>query len=184
MKSPRINLRRGLRSLSLRERVILMCLAALVVVLGGDFLFNRIYLERDRELKAAVANAEKQVLHHQRLLSREELIHAQYRKLESPVAAVEDSVLTETEILRELSDLAAKMVHVKSIVPRLGHHEGKQVMFVALDFEGPFEAVVGYVEKILNEMPSEVGSLSLVPRSGEGGGVVCRISIRVECFES
>ncbi len=184
MKSPQINFRQGLRSLSLRERVILMCLLLLVAVFGGDFLFNRVYLERDRELKAAVASAEKQVLHHQRLLSREELIHVQYKKLESPMAAVEDSILTETEILRELSELAAKMVHVKSIVPRLGHHEGQQVMFVALDFEGPFESVVGYVEKILNEMPSEVGSLSLSPRSGEGGGVVCRISIRVECFES
>ena len=169
--------------MSLRERIILLCLLVLVAVFGGDFLFNKVYLERDRELKAAVAGAEEQILHHQRLLSREKLIHAQYAKLESPMAAVEDSVLTETEILRELSELAAKMVHVKSIVPRLGHHEGQQVMFVALDFEGPFESVVGYVEMILNEMPSEVGSLSLVPRSGEGGGVVCRISIRVECFE-
>ena len=57
-------------------------------------------------------------------------------------------------------------------------------MFVALDFEGPFEAVVEYMEKILNEMPSEVGSLSLAPGSGDGGGILCRMSIRVECFES
>ncbi len=184
MNGPQKNIREGLASLSMRERIILLCLLGLVVVFGADFLFNKLYLERNRELKAAVAGAEEQVLHYRRLLSREELIHAQYKKLESPVAAVEDSVLTETQVLRELADLAKNKVHVKSIVPRLGHHEGRQVMFVALDFEGPFEAVVGYVEKILKEMPSEVGSLSLAPRSGDGGGVVCRISIRVECFES
>jgi cell division protein FtsL len=184
MNSPKKNIREGLASLSTRERIILLCLLVLVVVFSADFLFNRLYLERNRELKASVARAEEQILHNQRLLSREELIHAQYKKLESPAAAVEDSVLTETQVLRELADLAANKVYVKSVVPRLGHHEGRQVMFVALDFEGPFEAVVEYMEKILNEMPSEVGSLSLAPGSGDGGGVLCRMSIRVECFES
>ncbi len=178
------NLREGMASLSLRERIILLCLLVLVVGYGADFLFNRLYLERNQDLNIAVASAEEQVRHQQRLLSREELIHIQYRKLESPVAAVQDSSLTETEVLRELAVLAGQTVHVKSVVPRLGHYEGRQVMFVALDFEGSFEAVAGYVEKILNEMPSEVGSLSLAPWSGSGDGVICRISIRVECFES
>ena len=184
MRRPRWKFRVGLASLSRRERIILLCLLALVVGYGTDFLVNELYLRRSRELKAAVAVAEEKVRHQQRLLSREELIHARYRKLEYPMAVVPDSVLTETEVLRELADLAGRQVHVKSVVPRLGHHEGQQVMFVALDFEGPFEAVVGYVEKILNEMPSEVGSLSLAPWPGEGDGVICRMSIRVECFES
>ena len=173
---------RRLASLSLRERVIMLCLLVLVVGYGSDFLFNKLYLERHQDLKAAVANAENQIRHNERLLSRQELIHAQYKKLESPGAAVKDSVLTETDILRELANLAGNKVYVKNIVPRLGHYEGHQVMFVALDLEGSFAEVVGYLEKILNEMPSEVGSLSLAPWSGSGQGVVCRLSIRVECF--
>ncbi len=184
MNVPRRNIRQGLASLSRRERIILMCLLVLVAAFGTDYLFTKLYLERNSELKEAVAKAEEESLYFKRLLSREEMIHAQYKKLESPVVDVRDSVLTDTEVLRDIAHLAEKMVHVKSIVPRLGHHEGRQVMFVALDFEGPFEAVVGYVEKILYEMPSEVGSLSLAPGSGGGGGIICRLTLRVEYIES
>ncbi len=184
MNGSRKSIREGLVSLSRRERIILLCLLVLVAAFGADYLFNNLYLERNRQLDEAVAEAEAKVLNFQRLLSREEMIHAQYKKLESPVIDVRDSVLTDTEVLRDIAELAEKRVHVKSIVPRLGHHEGRQVMFVALDFEGPFEAVAGYVEKILYEMPSEVGSLSLAPGTGSGGGVICRMTIRVDYRES
>lgn len=170
--------------LSVRERVILAFLLILAAGYGSDFLFTHLYLENNRELKAAVITAEKQIRHHEQLLSRADLIHAQYQKIESPGAAIKDSVLTANEIIRELTDLAGKKVFVKNVVPRLGHHEGHKVMFVALDLEGSFEAVVIYLEDILSEMPSEVGSLSLSPWSGLGEGVMCRLSIRVECFES
>jgi len=169
MNGSRKSIREGLTSLSRRERIILLCLLVLVAAFGADYLFNNLYLERNRELDEAVAEAEAKVLNFQRLLSR-------------PVIDVRDSVLTDTEVLRDIAELAEKRVHVKSIVPRLGHHEGRQVMFVALDFEGPFEAVAGYVEKILYEMPSEVGSLSLAP--GAGSGVICRMTIRVDYRES
>ena len=182
MSSSRKTIRSSLMSLSLRERIMLLCLLGLVVVHGAGLLLETLYLAPNRELTATVASAEEQVRHQQRLLSREEQIHAQYQKLESPTVAIEDSELTETAVLRELSELSGRQVHVKSVVPRLGHHEGVRVMFVALDFEGPFDAVVSYVEQILDEMPSEISNLSLSPRSGADGGVVCRMSIRVGGF--
>lgn len=184
MTGSRKNIREGLKSLSGRERIILLCLMVLLVVFGGDYLINKLYLERKQELAEAVVQAEKESLYFQRLLSREEMIHALYRKLDAPVVDVQDSVLTDTEVLRDIAELAKQKVHVKSIVPRLGHHEGRQVMFVALDFEGPFDSVIGYVEKILYQMPSEVGTMSLSPGTGDGGGVVCRMTIRVEYLES
>ncbi len=184
MNRPRLGIREPLAALSLRERVILLCLLVLAVIYGADFLFNRLYLTPELALRRDIAKAEEQVRHQQRLLSREAQIHARYQRLDSPIAGVQDSVLTETEVLRELAELAGVAVHVQSVVPRLGNHAGQQIMFVALDFEGSFSAVLGYLEKILNEMPSEVASLSLVPRSGAEGGVVCRLSIRVDCFES
>ncbi len=173
-----------LGTLSLRERVILLCLLVLVVGSGGDFIFNKIYLERHQELKAAVATAEKQLRHNARLLSRAELIHTQYQRFESSATVVRDSIFTETEILRELADRAGKTVHVKNIVPRQGYHEGQNVVFVALDLEGPFASVMKYLTEILHEMPSEVASLSLAPWTGPGQGVMCRLSLRVVCLES
>ena len=44
MKSPNMNFREGLTSLSMRERIILLCLLALTAVYGADFLFNKFYL--------------------------------------------------------------------------------------------------------------------------------------------
>lgn len=170
-------------SLSRREQFILFLLLVLLVFYAGEHLISRFYLAPRQALQEAVTAAEEQALHHSRLLSREELIHAEYKKLEDPVAAVKDTALTETEVLRVLAELAGKRIHVKSVVPRLGYHEGSQVMFVALDFEGPFDSVVAYVATLLNEMPSEVDNLSLAPRSGDTGGVVCRLSLRVEYFE-
>lgn len=173
-----------LAALSLRERIILLCFLLVVVGYGSDFLFNKFYLEPNHELKAAVTAAENKTQHNQLLLSRADLIHTQFKELESPKAAVIDSVMTPTTILRELADLAGKNVFVKNLVPRLGHYEGQKVLFVALDLEGSFEAINGYLDKILSEMPSEVGSMSLAPWVGTGQGVVCRLSIRVECIES
>ena len=173
-----------LGSLSQRERIIVAALLVLLVFYGGEQLVSRFYLEPRLALKKAVASAEEQVLHHERLLSREELIHSEYNKLEDPVLSMKDMALTETEVLRELARLEGKRIHVKSVVPRVGYHEGVQVMLVALDFEGPFESVVAYLETLLNEMPSEVNSLSLAPRTGDTSGVVCRLSLRVEYHES
>ena len=171
-------------SLSRREKVILFVLMVLLVFYVGEHLISRFFLEPRQALAEAVVEAEELALHHSRLLSREELIHAEYKKLENPVAAVKDTALTETEVLRELAELAGNRIHVKSVVPRLGFFEGSQMMFVALDFEGPFDSVVAYVETLLNEIPCEVDNLSLAPRSGDTGGVVCRLSLRVEYFES
>jgi hypothetical protein len=176
-------IRTKLAALNRREGIILLSLVALLVVYGADFIFNRVYLGPDRALRAAVAEAKEQVRRQQMLLSREQLIHDRYQQLDSPRAAVQDTVLNETSVLRALADLAGKNIHIKSVVPRLGHHAGRQIMFVALDFEGSFAAALGYVENILHEMPSEVGSLSLVPRPEGDGGVVCRLSIRVDYFE-
>lgn len=184
MKWPGKNSKEGLKGLSRREQVILLSLLVLVMVFAFDFLFNGLYLERRRELSESVAAAEAEVAYFHRLMSRQEVIHARYLKLESPGITVQDSVLTDTEVLRELASLADRSVHVKSIVPRLGQHEGRQVMFVALDFEGPFQSAVDYMEKILFEMPSEVGSLSLAPGSAGGGSVICRMTLRVEYLES
>lgn len=184
MNDSKRNIRDQLTSLSRRERIILLCLLVLVVVFSADFLVNKLYLERKMELQENVAVAEEECRYFKQLLSREEMIHAQYKKLEFPVIDVQDSVLTDTAVLRDIAELAKTRVHVKSIVPRLGNHEGRQVMFVALDFEGPFDSVVDYVEMILFEMPSEVGSLSLAPGSGDVGGVICRMTIRVEYLES
>jgi|GEM_PF-6133547 len=184
MNGSRRKFRESLRALSRREQIILSCVLGLLVLFVADFLFNTLYLERKRALEAEVTQAEERVRHHQRLLSREEMIHAQYKRLESPGIAVQDSALSETEILRELSDMAGRTVHVKSVVPRLGDHEGRQVVFVAMDLEGPFTEVVAYVEKILNEMPSEVSSLSMATVAGQAEAVVCRLSIRVACYET
>ena len=143
----KINLQLGV--LSRREKIILLVLLGLLTIYAADFLINRLYLQPRRVLTEAVAEAEEQVRHNQRLLSRAEHIHAQFKQLGDPVTVARDSVLTETEVLRQLSDLAGKNIHVQSMVPRVGSHDGRQVMFVALDFEGPFDSVVGYVEKIL-----------------------------------
>lgn len=170
-------------ALNRRERIILLSLLTLLVVYGADFIFNRFDLRPNHTLRVTVAEAEEQVRHQQMLISREKLIHARYQQLDSPAAAVQDTVLSETSVLRELADLADRNIHVKSVVPRLGHHAAHQVMFVALDFEGSFAAVLGYVENILHELPSEVASLSLVPGPKGDGGVVCRLSIRVDYLE-
>jgi len=172
------------RPLTQRERVMLLCLLGMVVIYGAGLLAEGLYRGPQRELTAAVADAEEQVRHNARLLSREEQIHARFARLESPREASGDSVLTETEVLRELSELAGGRVRVKSVVPRMGHESGVPIMLVALDFEGPFDAVVGYVEQILDGMPSEIGNLSLSPSQGADGGVVCRMSIRVGGFET
>ena len=169
--------------LSRRERVILLVLLTLLLVYAGDFLVGRLYLQPRRELAEAVAQAEEQVRHNRRLLSRAEHIHGQFKKLGDPVTVARDSVLTETEVLRQLSSLAGTGIHVQSMVPRVGSHDGRQVMFVALDFEGPFPGVVKYVSTMLDEIPSEVSRLSLAPRQGGEKGVVCRLSLRVDCLE-
>lgn len=179
MKKPEIRL----GGLSRRERVILLALLVLLVAYGGDFLLNRLYVQPRRALAEAVAQAEERVRHNQRLLSREEHIHAEYRKLGNQAAVARDSMLTETEILRELARLAGGQIKVQSVVPRVGSHDGRQVMFVALDFEGPFTGVADYLATVLAEIPSEVDRLSLAPRQGESEGVVCRLSLRVDCLE-
>ncbi len=180
----REKIRERLAALNLREQIILLCLLVLVLGVSFDFLFNKTFLEQNRELRSAVATAEEKVRHNEQLLSRKELIHAQYQKLESPSASGANSALTETDILRELADLAGNKVFVKNMVPRSGHFEGQPVMFVALDIEGPFKEIVDYLDMVLSEMPSEVENLSLSPWAGNGQGVVCRLSIRVECFDS
>ena len=184
MKKMKTFLRKRIGALSLREQVILLALLGLVVVFGAEYLFSNLYFERRNKLKEAVSVAEELIQHHGRILSREEWIHAEYRKLDDPVAAARDSVLTETAVLRRLSELAGSGIHVTSIVPRMGFQDGHQVMVVALDFEGQLETVIEYLNKLLNEMPVEVNSLSLAPRVGEGDGVVCLTSIRIECCDS
>lgn len=179
MKKPEIRL----GSLSRRERVILLVLLVLLVAYGGDFLMGRLFVQPRKALAEAVAQAEEQVRHNQRLLSRAEHIHAAYLKLGGQVAVARDSVLTETEVLRQLAQLAGGQIRVQSVVPRVGSYDGRQVMFVALDFEGPFAGVVDYVTTILAEIPSEVDRLSLAPRQGTDEGVVCRLSLRVDCLE-
>ena len=178
----KINLVRRLGSLSRRERSILLLLFLLVFFYAGEYLVSRLFLEPHRTLAREVALAEQKVLDNERLLSREELIHTEFKKLDGPLASVRDSVRTESGVLRELAELAGRRIQVKSVVPRLGFHEGREVMFVAMDFEGPFEPVVEYVEAMLSEMPSAVDNLSLAPRSGDDDGVVCRLSLRVDCF--
>ena len=53
MNVPRRNIRQGLASLSRRERIILLCLLVLVAAFGTDYLFTKLYLERNSELKEA-----------------------------------------------------------------------------------------------------------------------------------
>jgi hypothetical protein len=163
---------------------MLLCLVTLGVAYGGGLLFEGLDIGPRRELRAAMAAAEEQVANQRQLMSRAEQIHAAYRKLDSPAVTRADTAHTETEILRGLSEMAGPAVHVKSVVPRLGHHEGTPVMFVALDCEGPFLAVLGYLERILTETSSEVSNLSLAPQAGADGVVVCRISIRVGGLET
>jgi hypothetical protein len=179
MSSRRPTIRWNPRALRPRELALLLGLLGVVVIYGTATLVESLYLAPSRELKQAVAAAEEQLEHQRRLLSRSEQIHAAYRRLESPVVAAADSARTENEILRELSVMAGEGVHVKSVVPRLGHHEGAPVMFVALDCEGPFVAVYGYLERILLEMPSEISNLSIAPQPNGEGTVICRVSIRV-----
>jgi hypothetical protein len=159
---------------------MVLCLLALVVVYGGGWLLDSLYLGPARDLAQAVAAAEERVSRQRLLLSRAEQIEARYRELDAPAVAAADSAWTENAVLRELSELAAgRQVHVKSVVPRLGHHDGVPVMFVALDCEGPFAAVASYLDRILVEIPSEISNLSLAPQPEDAGGVVCRLSIRV-----
>jgi hypothetical protein len=150
-----------------------------IAVYGAGYLLETFQLGPRRDLRRAVVAAEERVRHQRQLLARAEQIHARYRKLEANAVAGHDSARTENEVLRELSAMAGGQVHVKSVVPRRGHHEGVPVMFVALDCEGPFAAVTGYLARILAEIPSEISNLSLTPQPGAAGGVVCRLSIRV-----
>ncbi|MFO7608613.1 MAG: hypothetical protein R6X35_05360 [Candidatus Krumholzibacteriia bacterium] len=161
-----------------RERALVLGLAAMVGVWGAAVLVETLVARPGRELQAAVAAAEGRLEHQRQLLVRAEGIRARYRDLEA-VDAAADSALTETGILRELSGLAGRQVHVKSVVPRPGTHAGQEVMLVALDCEGTLAAVVAYVEKVLARTPSEVASLALSSRSGADGQVTCRLALRV-----
>ncbi|MBU8869875.1 MAG: hypothetical protein KOO60_03260 [Gemmatimonadales bacterium] len=176
--------RNKISALSLREQIILLVLIVTAVVFTADYLFSNLYFERRKTLREDVEKAEERILHNRRVLSREEWIHAEYKKLDDPVASDRDSVLTETAVLRKLSELAGNGIHVTSVVPRMGFHEGNNVMVVALDFEGQLDSVIEYMNRLLNEMPVVVNSLSLAPRVGEGDGVVCLTSIRIACFDS
>ena len=183
MMELKTSLGKRIGALSVREQIILLVLVGLVVVFGVDQLFSTLYLDRRNVLKEDVAQAEEQFQHHQRNLSRKDWIHSEYQKLDNPIVTNRDSVLTETAVLRRLSELAGRGLRVTSVVPRMGVQEGRQVMLVALDFEGRLEAVIAYLNELLNEMPVMVNSLSLAPRVGKGEGVVCRTSIRIECCD-
>lgn len=176
--------RKRIAALALREQVILLVLLGMLGVICADYLFSNLYFDRRNSLKEAVTEAEELILHHRRILSREEWIHSEFKKLEGPVEAERDSILTETAVLRKLSELAGDGVRVTSVVPRMGIHEGSRVMVVALDFEGPLGPVIEYMNKLLNEMPIVVNSLSLAPRVGLEDGVVCLTSIRINCCDS
>lgn len=172
-----------LRALSAREQVIL---AVLVLVLAGyavEALFFDLFLERRNRLREDLAVAEETLAHQDRILSRAEWIRARYEELGEPVAAGADSALGETEVLRRLSELAAG-VHLTSVVPRDGVHEGRNVLLVALDFEGPLPEVTSYLDRLLAELPLVVNELSLAPQAGGQEGVVCRTSVRIDCHES
>lgn len=168
-----------LTALNSRERVLVLVLVALATAHGVGRLLDAAYLTPAREVRAAVAAAEAQLQHQQQLLAREDQIQARYAALTSAALATLDTLTTEADVLRKLSELAGPGLHVKSVVPRLGTHDGEPVMFVAVDVEGPFDGVVTYLQQVLGALPSRVSSLSLSTGAEAGVGVVCRLSLRV-----
>lgn len=172
-----------LRALSAREQVILAVLVLLVTGYAVEAVFFDLFLERRNRLREGVEVAEETLAHQDRILSRADWIRARYRDLGEPVATGADSALSETEALRRVSELA-EGVHVTSVVPREGVHDGRMVLLVALDFEGPLPQVTGYLDRLLAELPLVVNELSLAPQAGEQEGVVCRTSVRIDCNDS
>lgn len=175
----RWTINRSGRPLSRRERWLLTGLLVVAAVHGGGVLLDATVLGPRARMHDAVTAAQQQADRQRDLLSRADLIHARYRQLGAPAAAGRDTLRSENDVLRELSAMAGDKVRVKSVVPRLGRHEGRPVMFVALDCEGPFAAVMSYLDRVLAGVPGEIGNMSLAQQPGIPSGVVCRVSLRV-----